>query len=152
MPLPFLQFVISGLLVFRRRNRVSQGNYDKFMRHTVARLIDKTMVRKFHWMTSPNLTCHLIHHLIISRTFVESMAAPMKRPIATAICASTRTVSRSLLLPASYRCFSVLNRPQPNYEGHIPLTQIERLGLAFGSGLMSFIDPRRGGENSRLPE
>ncbi|KAH8719422.1 ubiquinone biosynthesis protein coq4, mitochondrial [Phaeosphaeriaceae sp. PMI808] len=42
------------------------------------------------------------------------------------------------------RCFSVLNRPPPNYEGHIPLTVIERLGLALGSGLGSFVDPRRG--------
>ncbi|KAH7381564.1 ubiquinone biosynthesis protein coq4, mitochondrial [Pyrenochaeta sp. MPI-SDFR-AT-0127] len=42
------------------------------------------------------------------------------------------------------RCFSVLNRPRPNYEGHIPLTVTERLGLAFGSGLQSFLDPRRG--------
>ncbi|KAF2797744.1 ubiquinone biosynthesis protein coq4, mitochondrial [Melanomma pulvis-pyrius CBS 109.77] len=72
------------------------------------------------------------------------MASPLKRPIVNAICASTRSVSRSLLLPASYRCFSVLNRPPPNYEGHIPLTRTERLGLAFGSGLLSFIDPRRG--------
>ena len=45
----------------------------------------------------------------------------------------------------SLRCFSVLNRPTPNYEGHIPLTRTERLGLAFGSGLLSFLDPRRGG-------
>ncbi|OAL05684.1 coenzyme Q biosynthesis protein-like protein Coq4 [Phaeosphaeriaceae sp. SRC1lsM3a] len=42
------------------------------------------------------------------------------------------------------RCFSVLNRPPPNYEGHIPLTVTERLGLAVGSGLGSFLDPRRG--------
>jgi ubiquinone biosynthesis protein COQ4 len=44
------------------------------------------------------------------------------------------------------RCFSVLNRPPPSYEGHIPLTVTERLGLALGSGLGSFLDPRRGGE------
>ncbi|KAF1838521.1 ubiquinone biosynthesis protein coq4, mitochondrial [Decorospora gaudefroyi] len=44
----------------------------------------------------------------------------------------------------SARCFSVLNRPRPNYEGHIPLTRMERLGLALGSGLGSFLDPRRG--------
>lgn len=43
------------------------------------------------------------------------------------------------------RCFSILNRPAPKYEGHIPLTRTERLGLALGSGLMSFLDPRRGG-------
>jgi ubiquinone biosynthesis protein COQ4 len=49
------------------------------------------------------------------------------------------------------RCFSVLNRPTPNYEGHIPLTVAERLGLALGSGLGSFLDPRRGG-NYTHPE
>ncbi|KAF2034546.1 Coq4-domain-containing protein [Setomelanomma holmii] len=42
------------------------------------------------------------------------------------------------------RGFSVLNRPSPNYEGHVPLTVTERLGLALGSGLGSFLDPRRG--------
>jgi len=47
------------------------------------------------------------------------------------------------------RCFSVLNRPSPNYEGHIPLTVTERLGLAIGSGLGSFLDPRRGGTYTR---
>lgn len=45
--------------------------------------------------------------------------------------------------PHVVRYFSVLNRPKPNYEGHIPLTRTERLGLAVGSGLLSFIDPRR---------
>jgi hypothetical protein len=49
-------------------------------------------------------------------------------------------------VPRDTRCFSVLNRPPPNYEGHIPLTVAERLGLAFGSGLGSFLDPRRGGK------
>lgn len=44
------------------------------------------------------------------------------------------------------RSFSVLNRPPPNYEEHIPLTITERLGLAVGSGLGSFLDPRRAGE------
>ncbi|EOA85619.1 uncharacterized protein SETTUDRAFT_161808 [Exserohilum turcica Et28A] len=43
-----------------------------------------------------------------------------------------------------FRCFSVLNRPPPNYEGHIPLTRTERLALTIGSGLGSFLDPRRG--------
>lgn len=41
--------------------------------------------------------------------------------------------------------FSVLNRPPPNYPGHVPLTRIERAGLAIGSGLMSFMNPYRGG-------
>jgi len=42
------------------------------------------------------------------------------------------------------RCFSVLSRPSPNYEGHVPLTIAERLGLAIGTGVGSFVDPRRG--------
>jgi ubiquinone biosynthesis protein COQ4 len=63
---------------------------------------------------------------------------------------------RNLTLTSALRCkpakhldvrsFSVLNRPPPNYEGHIPLTVAERLGLALGSGLGSFIDPRRAGK------
>ncbi|KAF1958637.1 coenzyme Q biosynthesis protein-like protein Coq4 [Byssothecium circinans] len=72
------------------------------------------------------------------------MALPLKRSATSLASALYRSFSRSLLLPASSRCFSVLNRPPPNYEGHIPLTRTERLGLALGSGLMSFLDPRRG--------
>ncbi|KAI9733380.1 MAG: Ubiquinone biosynthesis protein [Cirrosporium novae-zelandiae] len=50
-------------------------------------------------------------------------------------------------LPLLYTCvrqFSVLNRPPPNYEGHVPLTPIERVGLAIGSSLAALINPRRG--------
>lgn len=49
------------------------------------------------------------------------------------------------LKPLYARSFSALNRPSPNYEGHVPLTVTERLGLAIGSGLGSFLDPRRAG-------
>ena len=38
----------------------------------------------------------------------------------------------------------MLNRPAPNYPGHVPLTRTERAFLAAGSGLMSFLNPRRG--------
>ncbi|KAI1351027.1 Coq4-domain-containing protein [Xylaria sp. FL0043] len=41
------------------------------------------------------------------------------------------------------RPFSVLNRPPPNYPGHVPLTTLERAALAVGSGVLSFFDPRR---------
>ncbi|KAI0162055.1 ubiquinone biosynthesis protein Coq4 [Xylariaceae sp. FL1272] len=37
----------------------------------------------------------------------------------------------------------LLNRPPPNYPGHVPLTRLERLGLAVGSSLWSFFDPTR---------
>jgi ubiquinone biosynthesis protein COQ4 len=41
------------------------------------------------------------------------------------------------------RNFSVLNRPGPNYPGHVPLTSIERVGLAVGSAVASLINPYR---------
>ncbi|KAI1844623.1 hypothetical protein JX266_009296 [Neoarthrinium moseri] len=53
--------------------------------------------------------------------------------------------------------FSVLNRPPPNYPGHVPLTRIERAALAVGSGIMSLRDPYRGdliaalGEATAMP-
>jgi ubiquinone biosynthesis protein COQ4 len=37
----------------------------------------------------------------------------------------------------------VLNRPPPNYPGHVPLTSLERIGLAVGSAFTSLIDPYR---------
>jgi ubiquinone biosynthesis protein COQ4 len=48
-------------------------------------------------------------------------------------------------ITASARLFSVLRRPPPNYPGHVPLTSIERTGLAVGSAVMSLLNPRRGG-------
>ncbi|RMD42586.1 hypothetical protein DV735_g2519, partial [Chaetothyriales sp. CBS 134920] len=41
------------------------------------------------------------------------------------------------------RGFSVLNRPQPNYDGHVPLTTTERVALAAGSAITSLVDPYR---------
>ncbi|KID95250.1 ubiquinone biosynthesis protein coq-4, partial [Metarhizium majus ARSEF 297] len=41
------------------------------------------------------------------------------------------------------RQFSVLNRPPPNYAGHVPLTKLERLGMAIGSSAMALINPYR---------
>ena len=41
------------------------------------------------------------------------------------------------------RSFSVLNRPQPSYDGHVPLTVIERGALAVGSAVTSLINPYR---------
>ncbi|MCJ1312417.1 Ubiquinone biosynthesis protein [Agyrium rufum] len=49
---------------------------------------------------------------------------------------------RSLASPTT-RHFSVLNRPPPNYEGHVPLTKIERAALTVGSAVMALRDPYR---------
>ncbi|KAI4595459.1 Ubiquinone biosynthesis protein [Pestalotiopsis sp. 9143b] len=40
--------------------------------------------------------------------------------------------------------FSVLNRPPPNYPGHVPLNKVERFALALGSGIGSLVNPYRG--------
>ncbi|GAB7356857.1 hypothetical protein MBLNU459_g7727t1 [Dothideomycetes sp. NU459] len=50
-----------------------------------------------------------------------------------------------LALPAAARvhAFSVLNRPAPNYPGHVPLTILERCGLAVGSAVGSMLDHHR---------
>nr|POE90011.1 ubiquinone biosynthesis protein coq4, mitochondrial [Quercus suber] len=53
--------------------------------------------------------------------------------------------SRLLALPAPLRArtFSVLNRPEPRYPGHVPLTLLERGALAIGSAFGSLKDPYR---------
>ena len=50
-----------------------------------------------------------------------------------------------LLVAPRVRSFSVLHRPLPNYEGHVPLNTFERVALAAGSAVTSLINPRRGG-------
>jgi len=37
-----------------------------------------------------------------------------------------------------------LNRPPPNYPGHVPLTSLERGALAIGAAVGSLLNPRRG--------
>ncbi|KAK3190683.1 Ubiquinone biosynthesis protein [Lecanicillium sp. MT-2017a] len=56
--------------------------------------------------------------------------------------ARSRTCA-ACLAASSQRSFSVLNRPEPKYPGHVPLTRIERASLAVGSGVMSLINPYR---------
>ncbi|KAI1140674.1 Coq4-domain-containing protein [Hypoxylon sp. FL0543] len=53
---------------------------------------------------------------------------------------------------SSSRPFSVLNRPPPNYPGHVPLTCLERAALAVGSGVVSLLDPYRGDMIAALGE
>jgi len=57
-----------------------------------------------------------------------------------------------IALPVAVRlqAFSVLNRPPPNYPGHVPLTAIERVGLAFGSAIASMVDHHRHGESGYI--
>ncbi|KIW40370.1 ubiquinone biosynthesis protein coq4, mitochondrial [Exophiala oligosperma] len=57
-------------------------------------------------------------------------------------CAASKSHDRSPR-PSSHRAFSVLNRPPPNYPGHVPLTGVERVGLAVGSAITSLLNPYR---------
>ena len=58
------------------------------------------------------------------------------------------TVCAACASSTSQRPFSALNRPPPNYPGHVPLTRIERAGLAVGSGIASLINPYRHGTSA----
>lgn len=55
------------------------------------------------------------------------------------------TLRQILALPTPLRArtFSVLNRPPPNYPGHVPLTLLERGALAVGSAFGSLLNPYR---------
>lgn len=59
--------------------------------------------------------------------------------------ASLRAFRSIIALPPHLRIrtFSVLNRPPPNYPGHVPLTYLERGALAFGSASGSLKNPYR---------
>ena len=56
-----------------------------------------------------------------------------------------RVFQNILLLPPHLRArtFSVLNRPPPNYPGHVALTSLERGALAIGSAFGSLRNPYR---------
>ncbi|KAL9626872.1 MAG: hypothetical protein Q9164_007772 [Protoblastenia rupestris] len=54
-----------------------------------------------------------------------------------------RPTSSSFSQQSFVREHSVLNRPPPNYPGHVPLTLIERSALAIGSAVTSLLNPRR---------
>ena len=76
-------------------------------------------------------------------------ACVLKLRPALAVRQTVRSIPRTCAAcaaTASARQFSALNRPPPNYPGHVPLTRIERAGLAVGSGIMSLLDPYRHGK------
>lgn len=74
-------------------------------------------------------------------------ALPKLRSIGSARNAITliRATSCASCSSSSPRSFTSLNRSPPNYPGHVPLTRVERAGLAIGASVMSFFDPYRHG-------
>ncbi|KAI0475810.1 ubiquinone biosynthesis protein coq-4 [Xylariaceae sp. FL0804] len=85
--------------------------------------------------------------------------APIRQPAAALGLSHTTSTSPSAPPPPPPACagpcrraFSVLNRPPPAYPGHVPLNGPERAALAIGSGLLAFLDPRRGDMVAALGE
>ncbi|KND89331.1 Ubiquinone biosynthesis protein coq4, mitochondrial [Tolypocladium ophioglossoides CBS 100239] len=54
---------------------------------------------------------------------------------------STQTVGWS-----SIKLFFVPNRPPPKYDGHVPLTNVEKVALGIGAATGAFLNPHRAGE------
>lgn len=71
-----------------------------------------------------------------------SAPSRLHSPTTSLAVSSIRKQKHSTQSPQT-RSFSVLNRPPPNYPGHVPLTTTERFGLAVGSAIASLINPRR---------
>ncbi|KAI0883840.1 Coq4-domain-containing protein [Annulohypoxylon maeteangense] len=67
----------------------------------------------------------------------------VRQPPLVAAAALSSHITSGSSSNGTRRPFSVLNRPPPNYPGHVPLTRLERAALAVGSGVVSFFDPYR---------
>ncbi|KAK8122290.1 coenzyme Q biosynthesis protein Coq4 [Apiospora sp. TS-2023a] len=84
-----------------------------------------------------NLQLAIATSIITASTSTSSLSLSS---LATNNCPTSHTRNRQ----QTARSFSVLNRPPPNYPGHVPLTRIERAALALGSGVLSLANPYRG--------
>lgn len=75
------------------------------------------------------------------------LQAIVQTPSRSSILARTTTATvshRSHEHPSQpHRTFSILSRPPPSYPGHVPLTSVERVGLAIGSAVASLANPYR---------
>ncbi|KJR86919.1 ubiquinone biosynthesis protein coq4 [Sporothrix schenckii 1099-18] len=71
---------------------------------------------------------------------------PIRLPSSRQLAQLTRPgtfVPVEALVHPHIRAFSVLNRPPPQYDGHVPLTLMEKGALTLGSAIGAFLDPKR---------
>lgn len=98
-----------------------------------------------------NSLCFKMEATALRRSAALVARASTQNAIRPAVCAAITSSSTAsppqtqIQTHQQTRQFSALNRPPPNYPGHVPLTRLERFGLFVGSGLISLADPRRGG-------
>ncbi|KAI5867435.1 Coq4-domain-containing protein [Durotheca rogersii] len=78
------------------------------------------------------------HGLLQPTRYLPPPAAAVTAAVAASGVAPPSPSRRSGARP-----FSVLNRPPPNYPGHVPLTGLERVALAVGAGVLSLANPYR---------
>ncbi|KAL7919531.1 coenzyme Q biosynthesis protein Coq4 domain-containing protein [Trichoderma austrokoningii] len=78
------------------------------------------------------------HGLRVAASGLASMSTSGGAARRRAICQPS-----SAAAAVTARHFSALNRPPPRYPGHVPLTKMERAGMAIGSGIMSLFNPYR---------
>lgn len=88
---------------------------------------------------TPSLRCISSKHGLVQHQYhVQHLPAAAAAALSSHPNNQNRSSNGSRTRP-----FSVLNRPPPNYPGHVPLTRLERAALAVGSGIVSFFDPYR---------
>jgi len=86
---------------------------------------------------------------------LQLLRAIIKAPVPSTLLLRTSTIKIVRVrnnTQQQRRQFSILNRPPSTYPGHIPLTSIERIGLAVGSAVASLANPRRGDMIAALGE
>ncbi|KAI2604762.1 Coq4-domain-containing protein [Hypoxylon fragiforme] len=91
---------------------------------------------------TPRLPSVPSRHILQPTHHVKSLSISARTTISP-LCLATSSNEKSHHTKTSNRQFSVLNRPPPNYPGHVPLTRLERAVLAVGSGVTSLLNPYR---------
>lgn len=91
---------------------------------------------------TPNMALQSTRDLALLRAILRAPTSVSSYHLTRALYTSTTTCPHPQT-PTQHRTFSVLNRPAPNYPGHVPLTSVERLGLAVGSAITSLLNPYR---------
>jgi len=134
--------LFTGLTYASEYILLSHASFLSFLYHTCTR----TSNARLHiYKSCPVLST--LSGTSSSNVMATTLARAVTRP------SPTQYHSLFLALPAAARLqtFSVLNRPPPNYPSHVPLSFLERCGLAVGSAIGSMVDHHRHGKTPSNP-